>query len=206
MSNRRLLATLLRPVPPCLLALIAILATGCQCIIFSADTPLIEASRKGDLDAVKLLVEKGADVNAKGEAWYGPLHCACENQHVDVAVYLLASGADVNIYSHHKPLHYVAMNGNITLAEILYAYGADINAKGIDGGTPLFVAVVDRQLPMVQWLLSRGADPNIAAIYDRTPLQVAAKRNDLTIGKLLLASGADPNSVSEDFLIECGRK
>lgn len=63
--------------------------------LLSAETPLIEAARRGHLDTVKVLVEAGADVNLQGEAWYGPLHCAAYGGHLDTVKYLLEHGASL---------------------------------------------------------------------------------------------------------------
>ena len=77
---------------------------------FTRDTILIEAADNGHLNVVKLLIEKGADVNLKGEAWYGPLHAAAAKGHIEVVKILLENGADVNIFHQNKPLHNAAMN------------------------------------------------------------------------------------------------
>jgi ankyrin repeat protein len=168
--------------------------------LFTRDTPLIEAAANGHMEVVKLLIENGADVNLKGEAWYGPLHAAAAKGHLEVVKILLENGADVNIFHHNKPLHNAAMNGHIEVARILLAHGADINAKGTDEAAPLHTAVSNNQLEMVKWLLSKGANVNPRAVYGRTPLHSAAFRNNVEIGKILLEHGADTT-------LECnGRK
>lgn len=158
---------------------------------FTRDTPLIEAAYNGHVEIVKLLIDRGADVNLKGEAWYGPLHAAALGGHVEVVKLLLQHGADVNIFSHNKPLHYAAMNGHIEVARILLAHGADIDAKGIDEYTPLGTAVSNRQVEMVKYLLSKGADVNARANYGRTPLFTCYLNADVVNGRLLLQHGAD---------------
>lgn len=158
---------------------------------FTRDTPLIEAAGHGRVEIVKLLIDRGADVNLKGEAWYGPLHAAAMGGHVEVVKLLLDHGAKVNIFSHNKPLHYAAKNGHIEVAEILITHGADINARGIDEYTPLGTAVSNLQVEMVKYLLSRGADVNAKAIYDRTALFTAISRNNVELTSLLLEAGAD---------------
>jgi ankyrin repeat protein len=173
---------------------------------FTQDTLLIESAANGHVDVVKLLIENGADVNLKGEAWYGPLHAAAANGHIEVVKILLENGADVNIFHHNKPLHNAAMNGHIEVAEILLAHGADINAKGTDEAAPLHTAVSNNQLAMVKWLLSKGANVNSRASYGCTPLHSAAWRNNVEIGKILLEHAADPTlecngrRVSDEFL------
>ncbi len=173
---------------------------------FTRDTLLIEAAANGHLDVVKLLIENGADVNLKGEAWYGPLHAAAAKGHIEVVKILLENGADVNIFHQNKPLHDAAMNGHIEVAEILLAHGADINVKGTDEAAPLHTAVSNNRLAMVKWLLSKGANVNPRAIYGCTPLHFAAFGNNVEIGKILLEHGADPTiecngrPVSDKFL------
>ncbi len=58
------------------------------------DTPLHIAAFAGNRHAVTLLLEAGADVNAKGDLSTSPLYCAVSAQHVQVAERLLQYGAD----------------------------------------------------------------------------------------------------------------
>ena len=59
-------------------------------------TPLHEACGQGHTATVQLLLEAGADVNARHRRGHTPLHWACEQRHPDVARLLLDAGADVN--------------------------------------------------------------------------------------------------------------
>jgi ankyrin repeat protein len=160
---------------------------------FTRDTPLIEAAYSGHVEIVKILIDHGADVNLKGEAWCGPLHAAALGGHVEVVKLLLHHGADVNIFSHNKPLHYAAMNGHIEVAQILIAHGADINAKGTDEYTPLGTAVSNLQVDMVEYLLSKGADVNARAIYGCSPLHTAVSKRNIELARLLSEHGANTN-------------
>ena len=58
------------------------------------DTPLHVAALWGDRHAVRMLLDAGADVNAKGDMGCTPLYFAVMNHHVDVAETLLAHGAN----------------------------------------------------------------------------------------------------------------
>jgi ankyrin repeat protein len=58
------------------------------------DTPLHIAAFEGNRHAVRLLLEAGADIHAKGDLCTSPLYCAVSAQHVQVAELLLQSGAD----------------------------------------------------------------------------------------------------------------
>ena len=158
---------------------------------FTRDTPLIEAAYNGHVEIVKLLIDHGADVNLKGEAWYGPLHAAAMGGHVEVVKLLLDNGADVNIFHQDKPLHFAAKNGHIEVAQILLAHGASINAKGTDEYSPLGTAVSNLQVEMVKYLLSRGADVNAGAIYGCMPLYTAVSERNVELARLLLEHGAN---------------
>lgn len=58
------------------------------------DNLLHVATRMGDLEAVRLLLAAGVDVNQHGSRGYTPLHCAAERGLLEIVEYLLAHGAD----------------------------------------------------------------------------------------------------------------
>ncbi|KAE8679004.1 FH protein interacting protein FIP2-like [Hibiscus syriacus] len=53
------------------------------------------AARKGRTDAVKILIEKGIDIDSRDEDGYTALHCAVESGHAEVVELLVKKGADV---------------------------------------------------------------------------------------------------------------
>ena len=58
------------------------------------DTPLHWAAINGDFDIAKLLIEAGADINARGENDYRPIHEAISHKHVDILNLLLQHDAE----------------------------------------------------------------------------------------------------------------
>ena len=62
----------------------------------AAQTPLIEAAKKGDTEKVQALLAQGADVNAKDKGGFTALMDAAWEGHTDTVQALLAHGADVN--------------------------------------------------------------------------------------------------------------
>lgn len=59
------------------------------------DTPLHIVANWGDCEAIQLLVESGADIDAKGESGFTPLHCAAEQDHEEAVRVLLSLGAKI---------------------------------------------------------------------------------------------------------------
>jgi ankyrin repeat protein len=165
-------------------------------------TPLHFAIIKGDVATVKLLIEKGSDVNSKTSGGITPLHLAAVSGNADVARLLLERGADVNARDNvgRIPLHYAS---NASVAKMLIEAGADINARDKEGVTPLHYAahkcaraprVREPLLDVVKTLLEYGADVNAKTTFGVTPLHVAAYYGEAEIVEMLIKRGADVNA------------
>jgi ankyrin repeat protein len=162
-------------------------------------TPLHFAAIKGDAATVKLLIEKGSDVNSKTLGGITTLHLAAVSGNVDVARLLLEVGADVNARDDmgRTPLHYAS---NASVAKMLIEAGADINARDKEGVTPLHYAAHrcwGARGPfrdVVKTLLEYGADVNAKTTFGVTPLHVAAYYGEAEIVEMLIKRGADVNA------------
>jgi ankyrin repeat protein len=93
----------------------------------------------------RLLIEKGADVNAasKNTQQVTPLHSAVSRRQTMIAEALLAQGANPNARQQAgvTPLHQAAHNGHAEMVKLLLAHGADRQARMDDGRTPLAMAL-----------------------------------------------------------------
>lgn len=89
------------------------------------------AARQGDLNRVKLLVEKGADVNEKDDYRSSVLHYAVESGNLELALYLVEKGADVNAKNNYGTavLHFTAKSGSLELVELLVKQGGKRQSK-----------------------------------------------------------------------------
>ena len=96
----------------------------------------------GKLDLIKLLISKGADVNAKEKYGNTPLHIAATAGGVGIAELLISKGAKVNARDDigETPLHIAATAGGVGIAELLISKGAKVNARDDIGETPLHIA------------------------------------------------------------------
>jgi ankyrin repeat protein len=123
-------------------------------------TPLGLAVFFGQQEAVKTLLDAGADVNlaSRESMKVTPLASASAARQLEIARVLIEHGADVNARaaSDFTPLHESAASGKIDFAQLLLEHGADPNAKASDGTTPLDYAREPSREELVE-LLTRYA-------------------------------------------------
>jgi ankyrin repeat protein len=124
-------------------------------------TALHHAAGFGPIDNLQLLINKGADVNAKNRGGSTPLHWAIHDE-AKVRL-LLAKGANVNAkqVQGRTPLYLVAMLGNsVPTMRLLLAGGADLNLASANGQTPLMLLAARGNVEGMQLLIERGANVN----------------------------------------------
>ncbi|TEA14029.1 Ankyrin-3 [Colletotrichum sidae] len=126
-------------------------------------TALTAAAYDGTLEIVRLLLDKGADVNCE-DGW--ALQAAAAEGHYDVVKELLDRGADVN-----------ALTENANFPQ----------------GTALQAACESGKVEIVTLLIERGANPDLGAGEDGCPLMAAATRGEQAIVELLVNAKAEVN-------------
>jgi RNA polymerase sigma factor (sigma-70 family) len=129
-------------------------------------TPLALAAHFGHLEVMRLLIDRGAEVNrvATHRLAVTPLHAALFGRQVDAALLLIERGADVALArggsgwkrAGWTPLHYAAGMGFSTLVQPLLDRGADPMCLDEDGKTPLDVAIDANHTGIADVLRSRG--------------------------------------------------
>jgi ankyrin repeat protein len=145
-------------------------------------TSLMAASRTGHVDAVRLLLEAGANANvADTYQEQTALMWAAAEGHVDVVKLLLASRADPNRkarvttieerkHGDHATggftaLMFAARNGHEAAASALVKGGADSKLTNGDGLTATMVAIANDWFDLARTLIDLGADPNDGSLY-----------------------------------------
>lgn len=123
----------------------------------------VKAVREGNAaEALKLLREKPALVNARDLNGKTALIAAIENRDTEWAGHLLQQGADPNLALRNgeTPLIAAAKVGLVDVTGWLIQLGARIDDSNRMGETALIVAVQRRQVPVARFLVDAGADPD----------------------------------------------
>jgi ankyrin repeat domain-containing protein 50 len=126
-------------------------------------TPLHAAYHSGQLECVRLLLQHGADVDARNVEGEAVSHLASEHGHVEVVKLLLLHGADVNArgLEDWTPLHNAVWKGHKEVVRLLLEYNPDLNAQNMAGNTPLILAARYGHIEFVRILFGLGADMSI---------------------------------------------
>ena len=168
----------------------------------AVESPVADAARAGDRDAVKSLMKEGADVNAPQGDGMTALHWAAERGDLELTNILIYGGANVAAVTRigqYTPLHVAARTGNAAVVKALVAAKADVAAKASPSGVPpLHLAAASGDLDTITTLLDHKADINaLENEWGQTPLMFAAAADRTAAVKLLLQRGADANVTSK---------
>jgi ankyrin repeat protein len=169
------------------------------------DQELIEAAEENNLPEVGRLVSVGADMNAKDNDGFAPLHVACFEGHVQVVKVLQEHGADIEIEDNDgwRPLHCACWHGHLAVVNELMSpndsngaitsilgkrksRGSNIEAKDRNGNTPLHFASIQDHPAMVKAFLSGGADIFAANNEGFHPIHRAVSGGHSAVTKCLL--------------------
>jgi ankyrin repeat protein len=161
----------------------------------SVSVPLYYASRFGLRKIVKLLLDRGADVNVQGGDYGNALQAAAFIGHKEMVELLVSKGADVNLQGGHygNTLQAAACRGHKETVELLVSKGADVNLQGGVYGNALCAAADRGHKEIVELLISKGADVNLQGGFYGNALQAAVDRGHKEIVDLLISKGADVN-------------
>ena len=168
-------------------------------------TPLhYVANYKADPEAIQLLVDKGADINAQTRSGMTPLlYCAKYNPKLESLKTLLENGANPNITMERgiSALHYLGINNaSAELVRLFLEYGAAPNVSSENGLAPLHLFTQNANLTAVRLLVESGANVNVKAENGWTPFNQAAKYAQSKIMLVyLVENGADTSEALEDL-------
>lgn len=161
---------------------------------------------------VTLLIEHGADVNAKGSSGMSPLMLACMGDCSDtLARLLLDKGANINAVARDgtNAFYYAVQHCPLRTVELLIKSGANVNVRDTNTGSTALLAFFDTGSAglcgtgegwhtVAQIMLAHGVNPNTPDSRGTTPLSCAIFADDSFYTDLLLKYGADPNKADNE--------
>ncbi|MGB2795946.1 MAG: ankyrin repeat domain-containing protein, partial [Phycisphaerae bacterium] len=166
--------------------------------------PLVWAARGGQMEVARMLLARGASVNAWTRWNETALHAAAEAGKADMVTFLLQMGTDVNDQGGggRTPLHEAAREGHVEAARRLLAAGARVDQESMYEGTSLHVAAHAGKTEMVRLLVAAGADLEKGDECRSTPLQNAVRGGYLDTCRFLVEKGAHlwPGNADKDAI------
>ena len=142
-----------------------------------------------DAEAVKRLIDAGADVNSKHISGATALHHL-----VSVSAEMGISGQKIRAGKIYFAGQWGA-TGHKRVAEVLVSAGANVNSTDTLGQTPLHLAALTGHSEASRFLLAKGADVNAADTKGRTPLEIARwSMTDVAMKELAVATGQPANA------------
>ena len=151
------------------------------------------AAFNGNLELLQLLLNHGADIDARDEQSFTPLLRVAKVGQPSVARLLLEKGASTSAIQHHgwTALNEAAYNGHFEIIEHLLEHGADTEARDHKGFTSLIRAAKNGHTAMAQLLLKKGANTETKQHDGLTALNEAAYNGHLETVQHLLRHNAD---------------
>jgi ankyrin repeat protein len=164
---------------------------------FYGETALIWAAASDQADAVRTLLDSGADMNARSAS---------------ASFARRAAGLTRLSLGEWTPLMYAAREGAMKSGRALLERGAGVNTADPDGATALVLAIINYHYDFAALLLENKADPNIADttgmaalfaavdmnsmpwMFGRPELPAPSKVSALELIESLLKHGANPNA------------
>lgn len=136
-------------------------------VAHALDADLIAAVTKGDLDATRDLLARGADPNAKDTSFL--------------------KGTALTTASTNY-------SGNVDIVQALVEAGADLEGQNGEGETPLTLAVMGSHADLIRYLVKVGANLESSSFHETTPLMSAVLLSNPETVRVLIALGANVNA------------
>jgi ankyrin repeat protein len=160
----------------------------------AAQSPVADAAMKGDIAAVRALIQNKADINAPQADGATAMQWAAYRNDLALADVLIAAGANVKAANREgaTPLYLASLAGSGPMLAKLLQAGADANEMGPQGETPLMLAARSGDLGSIKLLLDYKAQINAKdKLRGTTAVMWAVEQSHPAAVKLLIERGAD---------------
>ncbi len=157
-------------------------------------TPLMMASMQGHSSAVRILLNKSANLSKEADNGFTALHCSAEGGHLAVTKMLVEARADLEAATDagDTPLHLAAERGHHEVMSVLIEAGANPNnSRRLARATPLFMAAQNGHKDAVKVLLRGKANPLLTRTNPKSgvlavPLDIAAQSGHFEVVRELV--------------------
>ena len=163
----------------------------------AARAELLGSIQRDDVQAVRLALLRGVDVNLRDEAGTPLIVLAAHDQSWRVLLALTDMRSvrlDASDTKGTNALMYAALHGEMSVVRRLVEREAQVNKTG---WTPLHFAASNGHDEVVSYLIEHHAYIDAESPNRTTPLMMAARMRHPTVVRLLLQEGADPTPVNE---------
>ncbi|KAJ8966249.1 hypothetical protein NQ314_003664 [Rhamnusium bicolor] len=172
-------------------------------------SPLHMAAANGDIEMLRWLLRRGANVNAVGgRQRQNALHVAARSAHLTIIRILVEAGADINAVDveERSILTLAVRQSNEEAVRYLVKSGARVNHEEPGGVTPLRLAVWANNASVVRILLDGGA----RLVHSHHLVHTAVSNNNLEVVRMLVEGGAMLNARDDQghtpLMLACSRK
>lgn len=149
-------------------------------------TAFNNASKHGNLEALKLLFKKGAIIDTQDNAGNTPLMNGIAFK--DIFKFLLYSKANPNIKNNFGQTPALILYKDLDSLELLHKNGANFNLRDLNGQALLHYGAKDDDLKLLGYLTSKNVDLNIADEHNETPIFLSKGIDSI---ELLLSKGVN---------------
>jgi quinoprotein dehydrogenase-associated probable ABC transporter substrate-binding protein len=149
----------------------------------------------GDLDRLRFLVSRGANVNWRDGLGQYPIHIAAEQRDMDVLAELLDDGAKIEARDGDgwTPIMHAAVQDNVPAIQLLASSKANVDARTPGGYTALAYALADGKFAAAKALIDAGASVTAPAGQEKlTPLMIDASQRPIEQREMALVEGVGP--------------
>lgn len=166
------------------------------------ETPLILCARRHNVELAKILVDHGANLQAKNHSDKTALDLAFDDRDVAMVKLLVSSGTSIVTTSEVEHLLVeLAGESNLELVTLLLRLGVDISSRSWRRCTALHLAAGNGKSRMVEFLISMNAPLEAQDVDGNTPLHQSIgyynKKASRECTKLLLRAGANTTALDQ---------
>ncbi|ESP03120.1 hypothetical protein LOTGIDRAFT_171723 [Lottia gigantea] len=151
-------------------------------------TPMHQAAIRGNLEAIRALLDLGASPDYKDYRNLTPLYyCVSNDTNAMCVETLLHERAVIGTHDEQGwfEIHQACRYGRVQHLEHLLYYGGDMDVQNASGNTPLHVCSVNNQESCARVLLFRGANKEILNYNNQTPYQVCMVANNHDLADMI---------------------